>query len=109
MIAPDERILIQQELIKLKEGLINIHIATFNIEEIIEIISKRRILVDFTKYIEDDFDDYGALFPNVSYIDKYLKVHNWLTKQNKNMVLLGKAGFLDDLTEEEFNEKLKEL
>lgn len=81
----EERLLIEQELAKMKSEYQDITLTALNICEIIEIASKRRILIEFSKYVEKDFEYNGLHFPNERYIDRYLKLETYAKKQNKNI------------------------
>jgi len=81
----EERLLIEQELTKMKSEYQDITLTVLNICEIIEIASKRRILLEFSEYVKKDFEYNQIHFPNKTYIDRYLKLETYARKQNKNL------------------------
>lgn len=81
----EDRLLVEQELAKMKSEYQDITLTALNICEIIEIASKRRILIEFSKYVEKDFEYNELHFPNETYIDRYLKLETYARKQNKNI------------------------
>ena len=99
-----DKSLIQKEIAKLVSGQSNENLAILNICEIIEVVSKKRHLLEFSIYIEDDFDYNEILFPNEKYIDRYIILNNFAKNQNENIKNIHGICHISD---EEFERQIK--